>query len=98
MDVDHHLVLGADLPQRFPVGVMDARLALQRRVVGEGNGVAALGNDALDLGHRGIDVPVGNDGVGDVAARVAAAPLVDVPVVVGLQQGEGVLLVFELME
>ena len=54
--------------------------------------------DAVHLGHRGVDVPHGDDAERDEAARVGPAPLVDGPVVVGLEHDERDLLVARLGE
>ena len=62
-------------------------------VLGEGDGVAALLGHAAHLGGHELDVPDRRDGQRDHPARVGAAPLVDVPVVVGPQQLDGDVLV-----
>ncbi len=64
-----------------------------RGVLGEGHGVAALGRHPAHLGRHDLGIPDGGDGQGDEAARVGAAPVLDVPVVVGLEHGQGQVLV-----
>ena len=89
----HHVELGAGLPQRVPVALVEAREAERRGVLGEGDRVAALGGGAAHLGHAEVDVPQRRDGHRDHAVGVGAAPLVDVPVVVGPEHREGEVLV-----
>ena len=78
---------------------MDRRQAERVRVLGEGDGVAALGRAAADLGGGQLGVPQRDHGERDEPAlAVAGAPLVDHPVVVGLHAEERELLVVALEE
>ena len=102
---DHHLgrrtdvhahddvLVAARLPERIPVIRVDARPAELGGVLREGHRVSALGRAASDLGGQDLGVPDGRDRAGDEAARVGAAPLVDVPVVVGPDHGQRHVLV-----
>ena len=74
------------------VGV-EARPAQLGRVLRERHGVAPLGRHAPHLGRHELGVPDGRDAQRDEAARVGAAPVLDVPVVVGPQHVDGELLV-----
>ncbi len=60
--------------------------------------MAAFGDHTADLLDRLLNVPVRNDRIGDVAARIAAAPFVDMPVVIRLHQGQRILAVLEAVE
>ena len=71
--------------------VVQARVAEGAGVVGEGDGVAALAGDAPHLARHLLGVPDGRDRQRDEAAGMLAAPVVDVPVVVGAQHGDGEL-------
>ena len=55
----------------------------------EGDGLRTLGCRALDLGHRGIDVPERHHHHGDEAARGGGAPLVEDEVVPRADAGVG---------
>ncbi len=80
-------------PEGVPVVGVEARPAQLGGVLREGHGVASLGRHPPHLGRHELGVPDGRDGQGDEAARVGAAPVLDVPVVVGPQHVEGELLV-----
>ena len=87
-DVHVHHRVGVDqrLPQRRPVVVVEARIAHRGRVLGERQRVhATLGVAAHLLGAR-FGVPDDRQAHRDEAGRILLAPLLDVPVVVGLQQ------------
>ena len=91
VDADDRALVGAGLPEGIPVRVVQARIAEGAGVVGEGDGVAALAGDAPHLAGHLLGVPDGRDRQGDEAAGMSAAPVVDVPVVVGAQHGDGEL-------
>ena len=84
---DHALVLARG-EERVPVVAEDVGPAELDRVLGERDRVAALRGDAVHLVGHELRVPDGRDRQRDEAARVRAAPLVDVPVVVGPQHVE----------
>ena len=88
MDGQHHVLVAQRRPQRVPRGVVKARVAERGRVFGEGQGVAALGGHPADLLCAELGIPEDGQRHGDEPARVRATPLVDVPVVVGPQDGE----------
>ena len=77
----------------IPVIRVDARPAELGGVLREGHRMGALGRAAPYLGGQDLGVPDGRDRARDEAARVGAAPLVDVPVVVGADHGQGHVLV-----
>ena len=89
-DVQAHdrALVAARLPERVPVVGVEARVAELRRVLRERDRVAALGGDAAHLGGHRLRVPDRRQRERDEAAGIGAAPLVDVPVVVGLQDRE----------
>ena len=89
----HRPLVRTGRPERVPVVAVDARPPELGRVLGEGHGVASLGRHPAHLGRHDLGVPDGGDGQRDEAARVGAAPRLDVPVVVGLQHGERQVLV-----
>jgi len=64
----------------------------------EADGVAALGLDPLDLIRGELRIPHRRDGERDQPLRILRAPVLDVPVVPGLQRGERQLLVFMAQE
>ena len=87
--------------ERVPVAVrvVHGRQAEGIRVLGEADRVAALGGAAVDLLRRELGVPQRDDRQRDQATfPVARAPLVDHPVVVGLDAEERELLVGALEE
>jgi len=98
MNVDDDVIVGTRLPKRLPVFIVDAGLPLHRRIVAKGDRVASLFGDPLDLGNRCLDIPIGHQGHRDVTTWMAAAPFVDMPVVIRLKQDQRILLVIELME
>ena len=93
VDADDHALVGAGLPEWIPVRVVQARIAEGAGVVSEGDGVAALRGDAPHLAGHLLGVPDGRDRERDEAAGMLAAPVVDVPVVVGAQHRDGELAV-----
>ena len=86
------------LEHRVPVARQEARQALRVRGLEEADRPAALLADPVDLRHREVDVPHRDDAERDEPARVGGAPLVDVPVVVGLEHHQRQLLVARLGE
>src|SRR2546428_449436 len=72
-----------------PVVGVEAGVAQRRGVLAEGQGVAAVGCNAADLLGAGFGVPDDGEGHWDEPAGVGGAPVLDVPVVVGLDQGPG---------
>ena len=84
--------------ERVPVVAVPARLAELLGVLGEGDGVAALVGHAVDLGGHELRVPDRRDRQRDHAAGVGAAPVVDVPVVVGAEELDGDVLVVARVE
>ncbi len=87
VDRQHRAGVDARLPHRVPVVVVEAGVAERRGVLGEAERVAALGRRAPHLGGGLLGAPDRGHGHGDEAAGVGAAPLVDVPVVVGPHEG-----------
>ena len=85
--VEHGVGVDQRVPHRLPVvELVEARVAHRGRVLGEGQRVhAALGVTA-NLGRTRLGVPDHRKRHRDEARRVLAAPLLDVPVVVGLHQ------------
>ena len=73
---------------------MDAGQPLGRGVVGKRNIITAFLFDALEFLHHQLLVKDGQDGGRDEATGVFATPLVDMPIVVGLNNGVGILRVF----
>ncbi len=96
----HHLEVGCGGHHRVPVavGVVDRREPERRRVLGEGEGGGALGGAALHLLGGQRRVPHRDEDQGDVTARRRGAPLLDHPVVVGLQAHEAEVPVARLHE
>ena len=93
------LGLHAGRPEDVPLPRVHGRQAELGRVLGEGDGVAALGRAAPDLLGGQRRVPQGNEGERDQATAAGAPrPLVDHPVVVDAQAGEGEVLVLPLEE
>ena len=72
--------------ERVPVVGVEARVSQLGGVLRERDRATALLGDAVDLRRHQVGVPDGHDGQRHEAAGVRAAPLVDVPVVVALQQ------------
>ena len=86
-------------PERVPVVAVEARASPRLLgVLGERDGVAALGRHPADLGGHELGVPDGGDGQRDEPAGLVPAPLVDVPVVVGPDHGQGHVLVLGAAE
>ena len=91
---DHHLRRRTDVhahdgvallrgrEERIPVAGVDRRVAEVHGVLGERDRVAALLGDAPHLGRHLLGVPHHRDRQRDEAARIRAAPRLDVPVVV----------------
>ena len=88
--------VAAGLPHGIPVGVVEARRAERRGVLGEAEGVAPLGGRAPDLLGGELGVPNHGDGHRDEPPGVRGAPVVDVPVVVGADQRIGEVQVLAL--
>jgi hypothetical protein len=89
----HDVLVDQRGPERVPVVGVVAGVAELGRVLGEGHRVHALLGEATDLGGGQLRVPQDGQAHRDEAAGVGAAPGVDVPVVVGLEHGEGEVLV-----
>src|ERR1700760_4392651 len=98
MQTDRDIEIRADLPERFPYFIMNARQTFQRWIVAEGDGVAAFGGDPFDLFDHRSDVPERQDRAGNETSGISAAPLVDMPVIIGADEHLGVRLVFILQE
>src|SRR5690554_2864872 len=98
VNIDHHIVFSTHAPQRIPVFIMDAGLSFQGGVVGEGDSMTALLNNAFYFFNGGFDIPIGHNSVGNIAAGVRTTPLINVPVVVRLEECQGIFLVLKLME
>ena len=75
-------------PYRIPVVVVEARVAQRGRILGEAEGVAALGGDPANFGGGQLGIPDDGDGHRDEPGGIGPAPLVDVPVVVGAHEGQ----------
>ena len=73
-------------PQRVPVLVVEARVAHRGRVLGEGQRVHTLLGDPPHLRGARLGIPDHRNRHRDEPRRVRPAPLLDVPVVVGLHQ------------
>jgi hypothetical protein len=82
----------------FHIGVVNAGQAEHGGIVGERDGGAALLGDALDLRDRRVHVPGRQQAAWDEAARMGAAPFIDMPVIIGAQMDQGVVLVRRLVE
>ncbi len=70
-----------------PVVRVEARVAELGGVLGEGHRMDALLGDPVHLLRHPLRIPDRRGGERDEPARMGAAPLLDVPVVVGLEQG-----------
>ncbi len=77
---------------------MVTREALDMGQFGHAHGASPLPGDSSELCDRRVHVPDRQDGLGDEPPRVGTAPVVDVPVVVGLQHDEGQVFVLRLLE
>jgi len=84
MAADHHLVIAAGFPQRVPVIAMDRRVAMNSRVVRQRKRVHTLSGQTFDFGSRGFHVPPRHDHQRNETAWRSVAPIVQMPVVVGL--------------
>src|SRR5271170_4220081 len=93
MTTDDDLVIAARAPQRLPIIRMHAGQAMNRGVVGKGDGVHTERRDALQLSNGSGHVPYRHDGQRDESTRIPTAPFMDVPVVVGAYRCERQLLV-----
>ena len=99
MHGDGRVRLLAGRPERVPVAGVERGEAELGRVLAEGDGVAALGGAAADLGGGRLGVPQRDERERDQTAPSGpAAPLVDHPVVVDLQTEQGERLVVPLGE
>ncbi len=97
--VDDGVGLLAHREQRIPVPAVNRREAEGYGVLGERDVVAPPLGAPADLGHGEVDVPQGDHRQGDEAVLArSCAPLLDHPVVVGLDAEEGQLLVVALEE
>jgi hypothetical protein len=93
VDRQDGVAVAARLEHRIPVAVVPARAAERYRVLGECHRVTTELGDAADLCGRILGRPDHALGHRDEAIRVRAAPLVDVPVVVGVDERLGEVLV-----
>ena len=85
--VHHGFGVHQRIPHRLPVvHVVERRVPQRRRVLGEGQRVHALLRHPADLLGAQLGIPDRRQRHRDETARLARAPLVDVPVVVGLHQ------------
>ena len=80
------------------VGVVHARQAEEGRDLAEAHGAHAAVGVAPHLGRRQLGVPQRDEAQGDEPAARVAAPLLDHPVVVGLDAEQAELLVLGLGE
>ena len=94
----HGVRVAGRLEQRVPVVAVDAGHVQRLGVLRERDGVAALGGEAPHLLGGLLDVEQRQDPARDEPARVGAAPLVDVPVVVGLDHDQVDVAVRALVE
>ena len=86
-------LVGARLPERVPVRVVQRRAVERRRVLREGDRMAAHVGEPMHFCGRLLGVPDHRHAERDEPAGVRAAPLVDVPVVVRLHHGAGDVVV-----
>ena len=98
MQADDHAELVAGPPERVPVLAVEAGHAELLWVLGPGDGPYALSGDAAHLGGHELGVPVRDQRQRDEPARVRPCPLLDVPVVVGLQGDQRQVLVLGVGE
>ena len=84
----HRARVAARGEQRIPLAGVDARHPEPGRILRERHRVAALGGEPLHLGRGFVHVEERQDPARDEAIGIRAAPLVDVPVVVGLDHHE----------
>ena len=92
MHVENGVGVDQRIPHRLPVvELVEARVAHCGRVLGEGQGVHAALGVATNLGRARLGVPDHRKRHRDEARRVLAAPLLDMPVVVGLHQRQAEL-------
>ena len=98
MDVHNHALFDEGPPHGVPVLVVEAGQAQLGGVLGEREGVAALGRHPADLVGAEPRVPQDRERHRDEAVGVGAAPALDVPVVVGPGDGERQLLVVAVSE
>ena len=89
MAVDHHLRVRQRLPHRFPIVVVQAVQADQRRVVREADGMDPQNRHPPDLSQRLGHVPQGQDDHGNEAPWRAGAPVEHMPVIIGPDGGQG---------
>ncbi len=98
VQADGHVLFRHGLEQGFPVWVVDARQALDRRVLVDRDRRAALAGNALQFLRHQFRVPARQNRTGNEPSRIRPAPLVDVPVVVGAQVRDRLGLVRRLDE
>ncbi|CAA0118253.1 Uncharacterised protein [Mycolicibacterium vanbaalenii] len=91
MDVEDGVGVHQGLPQRSPVVVVEGRVAHRRRVLGERQRVHSALGVAAHLSRTGLGVPDHRQRHRDESRRVGPAPLLDMPVVVGLHQRQAEL-------
>ena len=98
MAVYYHVILGTDFPQLVPVSVVDAGETVEGWVVREADCFAALGDHALDLIDHQFAVPDRQQSQRNDAAWVSTGPLINMPVIIGLDHALGALSILCLME
>ncbi|MNN47519.1 hypothetical protein D3C81_1619430 [compost metagenome] len=89
MAADHHIVICAGFPQRIPIIAVDRRITMNSRVVGQRQRMHAQLGHAHDLSGGGLHVPPRHQHQRNEATRRGIAPVVQMPVVVGLDGCEG---------
>src|SRR5271163_1135864 len=98
MQHDAHLVSLAGGEERIPVITVYGRQVKARWQLGEANGVHSFGSDPFNLLRGEFDIPERDDAKRDQPAVRAAAPFVDLEVVVSLDAELGEFLVFAVEE
>ena len=68
------------------------------RQLGHADGTSPFLGDPPELYQRRVHVPEREDGLRNEPSWIGSAPLIDVPIVVGLQHDEGQILVLSLLE
>jgi hypothetical protein len=94
----HRPGVGTGREQGVPRATVDRGSTDRGRVLGERHRVTPLVGETANLLRGLLDVEVREDSTGDEPVRVRAAPLVDVPVVVGLDHHEVDLGIRPLVE
>ena len=98
MHVDGGVRIGARLEERIPEAAVDGRQPEVRGDFAEAHGVHTTGRVATHLSGGEVGVPQRDDAQWDQAAARVAAPLLDHPVVVGVDALEPDLTVLRLGE